>query len=377
MKRKIYSILLATMLPMCLFGQKSVKVIEAGTLPSLISDEEKYNIEYLIVAGEINGTDLRLIRDMAGNNYKGELTKGQLSRLDMSGAKIIAGGENYLDCYQIFIDESASMTDSRGFIFATANDTISQWLFVGCNSLSEVILPEDVKAIEQNAFAESLVTKVVIPDGIKHIGERAFYRNLKLASMQLPSTLRSIGPNAFAYCSGLTEIDLSYNLTEIGKNAFRKCTGLTVIRSHMSKPCEITAKTFEGVKAKLTVPKGTGSLYAAADYWSDFTDIEETEEEPKEPTEDTPTGIIAENPLRRANDGVIYDLQGIRVQNPVEGHIYIQNGCKFVMLSNATCTPSLEQSTTVIPVITRAAKDIEDGDPVPFLPGEAGDNDGF
>ena len=27
--------------------------------------------------------------------------------------------------------------------------------------------------------------------------------------------------------------------------------------------------------------------------------------------------------------------------------------------------------------MTRAAKDIEDGDPVPFLPGEAGDDDGF
>ena len=162
MKRRIYTILLAVSLPVCLFGQKIVNVAEAGSLPTLISDEEKYSIEELALTGEINGTDLRLIRDMAGNNYKGELTKGCLSRLDMSGARIVAGGENYLDCYQIYIDESASMTDSRGFIFASANDTIPQWLFVGCNSMAEVILPEGIKAIEQNAFAESLVTKVVI-----------------------------------------------------------------------------------------------------------------------------------------------------------------------------------------------------------------------
>lgn len=89
------------------------------------------------------------------------------------------------------------------------------------------------------------------------------------------------------------------------------------------------------------------------------------------------TGIQTVKSNVASVDGAIYNLQGIRVPNPAEGQIYIQNGRKFVMLSNATCTPSLEQSTTVIPVITRAAKDIEDGDPVPFLPGEAGDDDGF
>ena len=76
-------------------------------------------------------------------------------------------------------------------------------------------------------------------------------------------------------------------------------------------------------------------------------------------------------------DGAVYSLQGMRVQNPIEGQIYIQHGRKFVKRSNFVSRPSQEQSTTVIPVMTRADKDIEDGDPVPFLPGEAIDDDGF
>ena len=89
------------------------------------------------------------------------------------------------------------------------------------------------------------------------------------------------------------------------------------------------------------------------------------------------TGIQTVKPVAVPTDGAIYNLQGIRVSNPAEGQIYIQNGRKFVKRSNAISMPSQEQPTTVIPVMTRADKDIEDGDPVPFLPGEAGDEDGF
>ena len=89
------------------------------------------------------------------------------------------------------------------------------------------------------------------------------------------------------------------------------------------------------------------------------------------------TGIQTVKPNVASVDGAVYNLQGIRVSNPAGGQIYIQNGRKFVKRSNTTSTPSLEQFATATPVMTRAAKDIEDGDPIPFLSGEAGDDDGF
>ena len=69
--------------------------------PQRISSDEKNLITNLKINGEINGTDLRLIREMAGRSVKGsdwepdEETEGKLSILDLSDAKIVSGGDPY------------------------------------------------------------------------------------------------------------------------------------------------------------------------------------------------------------------------------------------------------------------------------------------
>ena len=49
-------------------GNKSmvIRVNEAGTLPSLIAPHLKFRIVELTLIGELNGTDLRYIREMSG-----------------------------------------------------------------------------------------------------------------------------------------------------------------------------------------------------------------------------------------------------------------------------------------------------------------------
>ena len=308
---------------MIAFAQKTVHVAEAGTLVTLVSDEEKYNIEDLTVTGEINGTDLRLIRDMAGNNYKGELTEGKLSRLDLSGATIVEGGENYLDCYTIYLDASATMVDERGFIFGTQNGIIPQWLFVGCNNLREVRLPENTTAIEEYAFAECMLTSITVPSGITSIGERAFYHNLYLKAFKMPSELTSIGSNAFAYCSELTEIDIPAKVNEMEKNVFRSCSALKSVRSYMTVPCSITEKTFSVYdKATFYIPYGTKAAYEATSYWNKFQKIVEME------LSDIKT-IKAEEPSN------VYDLSGRPVPDYAPSvksasPIVIAKGHKFI-----------------------------------------------
>ena len=51
--------------------KRTIHVATAGTLPNLILESEKYTIEELTLTGELNGTDFRLLRDMAGCNYLG------------------------------------------------------------------------------------------------------------------------------------------------------------------------------------------------------------------------------------------------------------------------------------------------------------------
>ena len=66
--------------------QVTVKVYEAGTLSEKIAYNKMYKITNLKIIGEINGTDLRVIREM-----------GKLSVLDLSDAKIVKGGDFYYE----------------------------------------------------------------------------------------------------------------------------------------------------------------------------------------------------------------------------------------------------------------------------------------
>ncbi len=89
------------------------------------------------------------------------------------------------------------------------------------------------------------------------------------------------------------------------------------------------------------------------------------------------------NAATRAKDNIssssaknIYDQRGHKITKPHAGQIYIQDGRKYIAASGGRNS----QEATTIPLShasTRADKDIEDGDPVPFLTGEAGNDDGF
>ena len=144
--------------------QITIKLDEAGTLPDRISESRKFLITNLKIVGEVNGTDLDFIREMAGRDYKGKPTEGKLSTLDLSDAKIVAGDDYY---YQ------------DGYTrYYTSNDVIGSYSFKDCS---------------------------------------------RLTSLTLPAGITSIGISAFSHCSGLTSINLPASITEIGENAFANC----------------------------------------------------------------------------------------------------------------------------------------------------------
>ena len=75
--------------------QITIKLEKAGTLPDKIGSSKKYKITNLKIIGEINGTDLNMIREMAGRTAFSNYTDGKLSVLDLSEAKIVEGGGYY------------------------------------------------------------------------------------------------------------------------------------------------------------------------------------------------------------------------------------------------------------------------------------------
>lgn len=141
--------------------QITLKLTEAGTLPNKIASSEKNLVTNLKIIGEINGTDLRFIREMAGRDVEGHSTSGNLSVLDLSEARFVAGGDYYY-CYS-------------GHYYYTSNDIIGASVFSDCRSLTSVIIPSSVTEIGWGVFkyCRSL-TSVNIPSSVTEIGEYAF-----------------------------------------------------------------------------------------------------------------------------------------------------------------------------------------------------------
>ena len=196
--------------------QVTVKVYEAGTLSEKIAYNKRYKITNLKIIGDINGTDLRMIREMAGRDVNGRGTDGMLAVLDLSDAKVVDGGDNYYDNYD------------NNWHYNTFNNEIGDFAFLDCSGLTSLTLPSGVTKIGSCAFDGcSGLTSLTLPSGLTWIDSSAFSGCSGLISLTLPSGVTVIGSYAFSGCSGLTSLTLPSGLTRIGSYAFRGCIGLT------------------------------------------------------------------------------------------------------------------------------------------------------
>ena len=270
--------------------QITIKLEKAGTLPDRIGSSKKYKITNLKIIGEINGTDLSMIREMAGSNSNGNSTDGMLSVLDLSEAKIVEGG----DCYYYIYCTSNDVIGDRAFEgcsgltslnLPAGITSIGDWTFQGCSGLTSLTLPASITSIGGHAFYGcsgltsltlpagiteigswafegcSGLTSLTLPAGITEIDDLAFAGCSRLTSLTLPAGITSIGDRAFSGCSGLTSLNLPAGITEIGDRAFMDCSGLT----SLTLPAGITEigyGTFKGCSGltSLTLPAGITSL---------------------------------------------------------------------------------------------------------------------
>ena len=257
--------------------QITIKLDKAGTLPDRIASSKKYKITNLKIIGEINGTDWNMIREMAGRNYQESSTEGNLSVLDLSEAKIVAGGDYYYD---------DNLFNNKVY---TSNDEIGEYAFAYCSGL----------------------TSLTLPVGITSIGEFAFSGCSGLTSLNLPADITSIDKYAFSGCSRLTSLTLPAGITSIGEFAFSYCSGLTSIYVYAEKVPRIGRYAFEGCasrKCTLYVPKGTYDNYRLSEFGY-FENIVEFDA----------TGIDKTTTSTDVEEVSRYSLNGQRLVGPTKG----------------------------------------------------------
>ena len=337
-----------------------IENLEAGQLASKILPADAGSVRALWLSGELNGTDIKLIREMA--------TTGNLTDLNIQNVKIVSGGDSYY------------MTSYNSY--TTSDGVIGQYMFYRCKNLITLILPDKLTLIEEHAFdgcenlnslaipsnceeikmmaiynckiltAVSLPANIaklddtnfslcpklqainvdrnnnsfksengilydkdgltllrypigksetafVIPDGITTIGSYAFYHST-LESVIIPSSTTSIESTAFGYCKNLSKIDIPNSVTKIGIMAFENCSKLSSVNIS-DNVAEIKMLTFAYCTCLQSFNFGKNVVSIDGSAFSGCTSLKEFV-------------VDDENPQFISTEGVLYSKDGKTLQ---------------------------------------------------------------
>lgn len=291
-----------TFIPSVEAEQVSVTLTEAGTLAAAIGFDNLLNVTSLKVAGPMNGTDLKTLRQMLGQTDLWKPTEGKLTDVDLTDAIMVSGGDSYAAAM-------GTETSSDPVWMSARDGALPENLFAMTN-LKSIKLPKSITGIYSSFNkAYQLSGTVDIPEGVTFLGEYAFAES-GIEGINLPSTLAD-GPNKYTYnnsalgsyvfagctalrsltfpagvtllktcalmnCTSLTEIHIPTTLKEIGGSAFYGCSGIKDFWVDSPLPPQAGWEAFKYMNfddCVLHVKAGSELLFADADEWMEFESI--------------------------------------------------------------------------------------------------------
>ena len=220
-------------------GAIQVDVTTPGTLASLFPSAKLCPV--LELTGSLNGSDIKHLRKL--------IEEEGLSAIDLSNARIVAGGDKYYEDY------------------TTADDEIGDYMFYGLGNLKKLILPKNMRKIGEYAFNLSALEEIDIPDSVEKIGF--------VAAASSPT---------------LKKATIGKNVTRLDQGVFWK-SGVTEAFVKPMSPPSLGAYIFTS-KPVIHVYKDALSAYQASDWAQYGTLLGDLESYiPKEPENITVTGI--------------------------------------------------------------------------------------
>lgn len=199
-ERKSFSlkVLMAFLLfqPLCVFSMNlDVSVTSAGNLVNQVDLAQIEQIQSLTLHGELNGTDILVIRKMKGLEY-----------LDMTDTKIVNGGDSYYDEY------------------VTSEDVIGSYFFNNPNLIT-IYLPNTIKKIDEYAFDNFKGLKTVLIGNSTTNIEKYAFRGCGITIIEIPKSVTKIAEYAFSECRELENLIIcgGRNHISISEKAFSLC----------------------------------------------------------------------------------------------------------------------------------------------------------
>ena len=120
--------------------------------------------------------------------------------------------------------EQNAFQDCRNLLsvtICTNNFSISYNTFSGCRNIKKLIYAEGCTKATSTGLVS--VSEVILPQTLLDISDNAFSNFKNLKTISIPISVTTISQEAFSGCSGLTNINLSNSMTTLGSGAFEYC----------------------------------------------------------------------------------------------------------------------------------------------------------
>lgn len=251
-----------------------INVATAGTFESLIRAEYGssglYKLTSLKVTGNLNGSDIRFLRKMAGRNEDGSTHSSgkNLIHLDLTEANIVSGGDYY------YMPKS-------GTKYYTENNVAGDYMFYFCN-LETIKFPSTITKIGNRVCCHlpnsqgneniegtdhiGTFTSIIIPKGVTTIGQYAFAWNQNLVSIDIPDTVTDLGNGypVFYRCDAITSLNIPDSVESCPN--FLACFGLKYIRLSENPKFTYIGSAFIGCNSltSLTIPANIQTISSNA-----------------------------------------------------------------------------------------------------------------
>ena len=280
---------------------------KAGELANQFKKEEKYFVNTLVVSGELNGTDIKEIREL--------MTNGSLMHIDLSEATIVEGGDSYYSSY------------------TTINNVIGSNMFHGAKNVLSLKLPKSTQEIKSGAFSGCTnLRELEIPQGVTILEGSVFSDCSMLSKVTIPHSIRIAGDNLFQGCESLNSIySSSLNIDKLKSSTYGNVGEL---------------KAFDGIAEDCTwhVVKGKAEQYKAQSWWKDSWTIVDDIEKPYEDTI-----VVASNVAGNLGSQIPENTKGYVSSLTISGEL---NGTDFKVIRNMLqngflTTLDLENATIV------------------------------
>ena len=164
-------------------------------------------MRYLRLSGKMNASDWNDISKMTG------LTAIDMTNVDIETIPVKAFTNTWIH----FID------------FPTKLKTIGDNAFDNRLLTGPLVLPEGLDSIGKEAFQKNYITEVTIPESVRAIGQDAFYDNQYLKSATLNNSMETINRSLFNYCKKLAVVRGGRNVKIVDQSAFSGCDSLRSI----------------------------------------------------------------------------------------------------------------------------------------------------